>query len=220
MRKAGRADVFSTLLWCGAEGRSKMVVMRSTSSAIGTWLSALGLGLLGLVTSGCVGTAGNASGSGRVVVAVDGQQSTSTQTFETTEIVPPVATEQPPARRRLSQTVTLGEQTNDPSYRGAPGAPGAPGAGNSQNVTVNNNVTIVQQPPIVYGGYGGFGGYGGSNAYGAGNGRDGFGRTSNTRGAWAPNGWEGAGRTAAPGHTPGVGGNWSPAPSHGPAPMR
>lgn len=170
-----------------------------------------------LPLTGCVGSAGNASGSGRVVVAVDGHESTSTQQMEVTEIVPPIAAPEQPARRRLSQTITLGETSSEPTYRQAPGAPGPAGP----NVTVNNNVTVVNQPP-AYGGYGGFGGYGGYGGvgYGSGGRTDGSSRSGSTRSAWAPNGWEGAGRTAAPGRTPGVGGNWSPAPSHGPAPMR
>lgn len=178
---------------------------------------------LALVTTvplaGCVGSASNASGSDRVVVAVDGRESTSTQQMEVTAIVPPIAPPEQPSRRRLSQTITLGETSYEPSYRQAPGAPGP----NGSNVTVNNNVTVVNQPP-AYGGYGGYG-YGGYGGYGGGYGgsrgrSDGFGRSGTTRSAWAPNGWEGAGRTAAPGQTPGIGGNWSPAPSHGPAPMR
>jgi hypothetical protein len=123
---------------------------------------------------------------------------------------PPRPTE--PGRRRLSQTVTLGQGATEPAY--APGL-ASQGGGAGASVTVNNNVTVVNQPPVFYGGYGGVG-YG---AYGASGTRDGRGGAG-SRSAWAPSGWEGAQRTAPPGSTPGVGGNWAPAPSFGPASLR
>jgi hypothetical protein len=89
---------------------------------------------------------------------------------------------------------------------------------------VNNNV-VVNQPPAVYGGWGGYGGYGtygyGTSARGGGYGvrADGFGSRGGA--TWGNTGWEGArGRPAAGGATPSVGGNWAPAPSFGPRPMR
>jgi hypothetical protein len=154
----------------------------------------------------------------RSVVVVDAPSTT-----VITEAPPPVVVEPPSARPRLSQVVTLGQGTSEAVYGGAAG--GAPPAGPGGGVVVNNNVTIVNGQG-GYGGYGGYGygyggtGYGGRSGTGYG-GRDTYGRGSSTGGqAWAPNGWEGAGRTAAPGHTPSVGGNWAPAPSHGPKQMK
>jgi hypothetical protein len=123
---------------------------------------------------------------------------------------PPTQYEPPPARPRLSQTITLGEQNYEPV---APPATHAPN--NGVNVTVNNNV-VVNQPP-VYGGYGYGYGYGGFGSRGASDGNRGVGAGVTP---WRASGWEGAQRTAAPGQTPGVGGNWSPPPSYGPKAMR
>ena len=192
-----------------------MLEMRSSQPLVSI---ALAVALVGGATSlGCATTAGSANGD-RVVVAVDAQQRSSSDVVEITEIVPPVAVAAPePARRRLSQTVTLGQGTSEQVYPTTAAPQAAAGGGNSQNVTVNNNVTVVQPAPVY--GYGTYGGY--SRSYGGTTGRDGFGgRGTSTNQAWAPSGWEGAGRTAAPGHTPGVGGNFSPAPSFGPRPMR
>lgn len=137
-----------------------------------------------------------------------------------------VQEEAPRARPKLTQTITLGQANNEATYSAAPPAPGQGQGqgGNTQNVTVNNNV-IVNQPPAVYGGWGGgYGSYGyGYSGRGASTVRtDGFGRGGSSRGAtWGNTGWEGArGRPAAPGGTPGVGGNWAPAPSYGPSQMR
>jgi len=129
----------------------------------------------------------------------------------------PSEAEPPRARPRLSQTLTLGQGTPEGVY----GTPAAPAAPSGPQVTVQNDITIVNQAgPRGYG-YGGYG-YG----YGYGN-RAGVGRTDPVRpgggggtGPWAPSGWEGAQRTAAPGQTPGIGGNWSPAPSFGPRTMK
>lgn len=194
--------------------------MRS-SLAVGLLLVSAGAGALAL--AGCATSMGSAARGERVVVAVDAPMQTSTQTQTSSEvvvsepIVPPVAQDPAPGRRRLSQTVTLGQGTSEPVYAPAPQQPSAPGGA---NVTVNNNVTVVNQQPAVYGGYGYGYGYGG-RGYGVSGARDGHGAgTSSSRSAWAPNGWEGAQRTAAPGRTPGVGGNWAPAPSFGPASMR
>jgi len=128
------------------------------------------------------------------------------------------------ARPRLSRTITLGQGGNETVY-GTPASPPAAAApaGTDPNVTVHNHVTVVQPPVYYYGGYGGYGyGYGGRTGTPGWNAttRDGTTTTSQSRGAWAPNGWEGAGRTAAPGATPGVGGNFAPAPSFGPAQMK
>jgi hypothetical protein len=170
------------------------------------------IGLAG-ASAGCAATlGGNARGPERVVVAVDAPVSSSSEVVEVTEVVPPVAPEAPAPRRRLSQTVTLG--ASEPIYAAAP-APPAYGAG-GPNVTVNNNVTVVNgQPSYGYGTYGY--GYGRGSGFGSG-GRDGRATTPNN--AWAPNGWEGAQRTAAPGRTPGVGGNWAPPADHGPRQMK
>lgn len=143
-------------------------------------------------------------------------------TFERDAVVlePTPPDEAPAARPRLSQTITLGQGTEEQYTPSVPRAqPQA--SGPTQNVIVNNNV-VVQGAP----GFGGFGGYAGYGGYG------GFGRTTTSfggdgragasRGApqWGASGWEGARRTAAPGQTPGIGGNWAPPPSYGPAPMR
>jgi hypothetical protein len=174
--------------------------------------------LMGALSVGCATTAGSANHD-RVVVAVDPQVQSSSEVMEVTEIVPPVAAPDPQVRRRLSQTVTLGQGTSEPVYAAAAPQQGQGQGGNSQSVTVNNNVTIMQQPPAYYGGYG-YGSYGGFGRGAASTGRDGTSRGNPTTQAWAPNGWEGAGRTAAPGRTPGVGGNFSPAPSFGPRSMK
>lgn len=165
------------------------------------------LGLL-LGASGCAHTIESTSHE-RTVVAVD----TASSTTVITEAPAVVIAEPAVTRPRLSQVVTLGQE----SYSSA--TPPAMTAGaTGTNVTVNNNITVVnqQQQPA----YGVFGGYG----YGYGGGRSGVPGVPNTGGsshqAWAPNGWEGARRTAAPGATPAVGGNWAPAPSHGPAQMK
>jgi hypothetical protein len=116
--------------------------------------------------------------------------------------------------------VTLGQGTPEPIY--VPGA--QPQQAGANGVVVNNNITVVNgQPGYGYGGYYGGYGYGGYGGYGRGSSavgvaRDGRGGGSGmpANGAWAPTGWEGAQRTAAPGRTPGVGGNYAPAPSFGP----
>lgn len=175
--------------------------------------------LVALAPLGCATGMGSVSSSERVVVAVDAPPASKSSDVVVTEtIVPPAAQEAAPGRRRLSQTITLGQGTSEPIYA-VPAAPQA--AGNAGNVTVNNNVTVVNQPPVVYGGYGyGYGaGYGGGFSRPAPQELRGAG-TGSSRSAWAPNGWEGAQRTAAPGRTPGIGGNFAPAPSFGPAPMR
>jgi hypothetical protein len=129
---------------------------------------------------------------------------------------PPPAEEAPRTRPRLSQTVTLGQGTSDAQYTGPAAPPAARPDASHPTVIVNN--TIVQQPPVYGYGYGGYGSWG-YRGYGYGTMRpDAFGAPSRT--TWGTNGWEGARRTAAPGQTPGIGGNWAPAPSYGPAPMR
>jgi hypothetical protein len=173
--------------------------------------------------TGCAASVGGA-GPERSVVVVDADPArarTSSEVVEVTEVVQPIAPEAAQARPRLAQTVTLGQGTSEAPYAGpAPQqAAGAPGG----NVVVNNNITVVGGTP-GYGGYGYYGGYGGYGyGYGSSGARDhgrGSGSTSRGSGAWAPSGWEGAGRTAAPGHTPGVGGNWAPPSSHGPRQMK
>jgi hypothetical protein len=121
-----------------------------------------------------------------------------------------VAAEPPPTRPRLSRTVTLGEGT-DSQYQYAGEAARPPqGAAQGSNVVINNNVVVNGGAPAGYG-YGGYG-YGGYVQ------RGGYGRP--TTSSWGTTGWEGARRTAAPGQTPGVGGNWAPPPSYGPAQMK
>jgi hypothetical protein len=130
--------------------------------------------------------------------------------------------EAPPARPRLTQTVTLGQSNGEATYTAPPPVPAQGQGGNTQNVIVNNNV-VVNQPPAVYGGWGGYGGYGtyGYGTRGGGYGVRADGRSSSRGATWGNTGWEGArGRPAAAGATPGVGGNWAPAPSYGPSQMR
>lgn len=132
--------------------------------------------------------------------------------------------EPPRAPPRLSRTITLGQGQSEPVYGTPPQAPLA--SPTTPSVVVNNNVTVVGAPPVVVGGYyggagaRGYGGYGGRGGAARDASRAPSGTTSSARGAWAPNGWEGAGRTAAPGATPGIGGNWAPAPSFGPRQMK
>ena len=183
--------------------------------------------VVALPALGCATSMGSASGDGRVVVAVDTPTQTSSELVQVTEAAPPVAPEPAaPSRRRLSETVTLGQGTTEPVY--VPGQQAQAQQGATNGVVVNNNITVVngQQPGYGYGGYYGGYGYGGYGGYGRGSsglgasrdGRVGNGMPAN--GAWAPNGWEGAQRTAAPGRTPGVGGNWAPPPSFGPRSQR
>jgi hypothetical protein len=131
---------------------------------------------------------------------------------------PPSREEAPRARPRLAQTITLGQSNGESTYSAAPPAPDQAQGG---NVIVNNNV-------IINGGYGGYGGYYGGYSYGYGRGvgirADGTGGHrggGSGRVPWGSTGWEGAGgRPAAPGRTPGVGGNWSSPPSYGPSQMK
>lgn len=126
------------------------------------------------------------------------------------------ATPEPTSRPRLSQTVTLGQGSEAPYIPSAPAqAQAAPGP----NVVVNNTVVVQTPPPMYYGGFGSYGGYG----YRGGTGRLSDGPRGGSRGGssmWGSTGWEGARRTAAPGQTPGIGGNWSAPPSYGPAQMK
>jgi hypothetical protein len=125
----------------------------------------------------------------------------------------------PPARPRLSQTITLGEQSYAPQ---AP-APGQPQTGGPSVVVNNYNVQQGGAPGYYGYGYGGYGGYG-SSFYGSRPttfyDRGGVGGGSRGVPQWGATGWEGARRTAAPGQTPGVGGNYAPVPSYGPAQMK
>lgn len=134
---------------------------------------------------------------------------------------PPTPEPPPAARPRLSHTITLGH--NDDPYLQAPEAAAA--AAPAPEI-VNNNIVVQPQPVYVYGAP--FGGYG--YGYGAGYGARG-GRSADARpvarpssgsppSASGPTGWEGARGTAAPGHTPGIGGNWSSPPSYGPTQMK
>lgn len=122
----------------------------------------------------------------------------------------------PRGRPRLSQTITLGQGAEQPYTPTAPQPPAAPGP----SVVVNNNNNVVVQGAPGYYGYGtysGYGGYGRPTTFYPSDGRSG----GSARGAaWGSTGWEGARRTAAPGQTPGIGGNWAPPPSYGPAQMK
>lgn len=153
----------------------------------------------------------------RVVVAVDSRTGGgAAPAVEVTEAPPLIINEAVTARPRLARTVTLGEGTSEPVYAATPQA--ARGEGQAgPNVVVNNNITVVSTPPAVYG-YGGYGGFGGRTTSGPVGPvvREGYTRSTGSHAPWAPSGWEGAGRTAGPGQTPHVGGNWAPAPSHGP----
>jgi hypothetical protein len=83
-------------------------------------------------------------------------------------------------------------------------------------VVVNN---YVMTPPSYGAYYGGYGYGGGPNGYAYAP-RANFVARSPGIGRWGASGWEGAGRTAAPGHTPAVGGNWAPPPSAGPRQLK
>lgn len=132
---------------------------------------------------------------------------------------PPPPEPAPVSRPRLSRTITLGEGT-EAQY--TPSAP-RPSAPQGPTVVVNNNV-VVQNSTQWYGGYSGYGGYRGYGGYGRPttftDGSRWGGSGGGARPQWGATGWEGAGRTAAPGQTPGVGGNWAPVPSYGPAQMK
>jgi hypothetical protein len=142
----------------------------------------------------------------REVIAVDAVQP------------PPEAA--PAPRPRLSRTITLGagRTESDAPYVPSAPPPRAQAAAPSQTVVVNNNVVVQGAPSYTgYGGFYGAGGYGRPTTFYTSDGRSGG---SPGGSQWGSTGWEGARRTAAPGHTPGIGGNWAPAPSYGPAPMR
>ena len=145
----------------------------------------------------------------RVVVAVDhgGAEAASGDVVVTEP--PPVIIAEPIA----APVSSLPVRSVEPIYAAAPQREAS---GGGPNVVVNNNITVVGAP-AVYGGYGyggyGYGGYGRSSRGGRADPPRSNGVTTQP---WAASGWEGAGRTAAPGQTPHIGGNWAPAPSHGP----
>ena len=130
---------------------------------------------------------------------------------DSAETAPPA----PAARPRLSQTITLG-QGAEQQY--TPSAPPSQAGGQGQGVVVNNNIVVQGGAPgyVGYGGYRSYGGYGRATTFVGNDGRSGHRGTPQ----WGSSGWEGARRTAAPGQTPGIGGNWSPPPSYGPAQMK
>lgn len=128
---------------------------------------------------------------------------------------PPPPEPAPVSRPRLSRTITLGEA----QY--APSAPREQTTARELNVVVNNNVYVQGTPQWQW--YGGHVGYGGYAHYGRPTTFYEGARSSPGWGArpqWGATGWEGPARTAAPGQTPGVGGNWPTLPSYGPAPMK
>jgi hypothetical protein len=187
----------------GVEPRSIMKEMRTANIAA-----------LAVVLAGCAHAQARET---RTVEHVEAASSAEPEAREEREVVAvdapaPVEAELPRSRPRLSRTVTLGEASAEAAYTERKPLP-APGQAGGPNVVVNNQV-IVQQPSYGYGGYGYGYGYGGravarSDRLGA--------RGTST---WGSSGWEGPRRTAAPGQTPGIGGNWAPAPSYGPAPMK
>jgi hypothetical protein len=118
----------------------------------------------------------------------------------------------------LLGAITLGQGQQE-EYSPAPTPSQSQSQNQSQSVVVNNTIIVPGQPQY-YGGYGGYGGYGyGGYGRGVNDGRS-FGGSQGSRPQWGSSGWEGARRTAAPGQTPGIGGNWSSAPSYGPATMK
>jgi hypothetical protein len=124
----------------------------------------------------------------------------------------------PQARPRLSRTLTLGQGTEAPYMPSAP--PGQAAQSQNQSVVVNNNVVVHGGVPgygYGYPAYGGYRAYGRPTTFYSNDGRGGGYRGTSP---WSSTGWEGARRTAAPGQTPGVGGNWAPPPSYGPAQMK
>ncbi len=132
------------------------------------------------------------------------------------ETAPPPPEAAPPARPRLSRTITLGQGAEQPYTPTAPRTEvqQAP----TPNVVVNNNVVVQGTPGYYgYGGYYGQGAYDRPTSFPSNDGRSGGYRGTPQ---WGASGWEGARRTAAPGQTPGVGGNWAPPPSYGPAQMK
>jgi hypothetical protein len=170
------------------------------------------VGLVGLLGVGCA----HSSEVRETTVSA----TTVPETREVVAVEEPVVVESdaPRARPRLTQTITLGQSNGELTYTAPAQAGGQQAAGgNTSSVVVNNHV-VVNQPPVYYGGYGGYGGYGayGARSYAR---SDGFARDGRSA-AWGSHGFEGPRRTAAPGQTPGVGGNWAPAPSYGPAPMK
>lgn len=170
---------------------------------------------IALLAVGCAHTRESVTTTEAVTAPVAGRAPAPAPAVETTEAEIYVAAA-PAPRPRLSKTVTLGAGQTDVAYSDPRMQPATPPGGNSVVVN-NNNTVIVQQPPAFYG-YGGYGygGYGGFSSRGVRTDRGGFSSSP----SWGSSGWEGARRTAAPGQTPGVGGNWSSAPSYGPAPMR
>jgi hypothetical protein len=133
------------------------------------------------------------------------------------EVVVPEVQE---SRPRLSKTITLGQGT-EWQYTPSAAVPAQGTVAPSSNVVVNNNIVVQGGAPGYYGyGYGGGRGYGRATTFT--NNADGRFGARGTTGApsWGASGWEGARRTAAPGQTPGVGGNWSAPPSYGPAQMK
>ena len=133
-----------------------------------------------------------------------------------------VETSSPPpestaAKPRLSQVVTLGQGTESQYADYAPTAQPPP-TGQGQGVVINNNVVVQGMPAYGWSPYGYGYGYGYGRSVSRSEAR--YGSSSLRGDSWGSSGWEGARRTAAPGQTPGVGGNWAPVPSHGPAQMK
>lgn len=131
---------------------------------------------------------------------------------------PEPAFEAAPARPKLTRTLVLGQGNGDTTYEAAPSrtlgqAQGGP-PGSVTNIYINNQSSA--SAVAVGGGYG----YGPGYAPSYRGARVAPGQAGFRPSGWSASGWEGARRTAAPGQTPGVGGNWSPAPSFGPASMR
>lgn len=119
----------------------------------------------------------------------------------------PIPAEAPAPSRRISKTITLGQTDSSPMAQ-APVVQGGPG------VVVNNNITVVTGPPVVYGGYYGYGygyGYGGGGAHAAPNAP----YVNHVQGG-APIGSPASVGVGSAAGAPPVGGNWPSAPSYGP----
>lgn len=111
-----------------------------------------------------------------------------------------------------SRTITLGQGETVYGEARPPAAAGAPGG---PTVIVNNQVVVSPGYGYGYGYGGGFGRGVRSDVAPAGFGATGTGSFSSSN----PPGWK-ARAALRPRQTPGVGGNWAPPASYGPAPMR
>ena len=139
------------------------------------------------------------------------------------DTAPPQLTPAYGPRPRLSHVVTLGAGSDVAAYSSAEVRASAP-AERAHTVVVNNySPAGGAYGYLIGGGYGGHGyTLGGDRYVTAPRAGEVYGRGAQGQPItpWAPTGWEGPGRTAAPGQTPGIGGNFPAVRSFGPAPMR